>query len=417
MRSNLQKGVIVMKIKMLGIDHTCATVNDRERFSFTKSGCSKALNKLKEDKNVSGALIISTCNRMEIWVSYTDREPDLKTFISNEKAIPLSEIDKFVVERSSEEAVRHLFFVTGGLKSLILGDDQILTQLKDALVFSREEGCTDSLIEVLFRMAITAGKKVRTEVNFDRGNRSAAVLSVSYLQQHGRTFSDKKCLVIGNGEMGKLAAQTLIEAGADVTVTIRQYRSGNLCVMEGCERINYGDRYEIIPECDYVFSATSSPNLTITKERLSQIKLKKEVTFVDLAVPRDIESDIKQIEGVSLYDIDDLKIDEKSSRMISQRRQAEEILEHEIKAFLAEQSGRNHLNKIKNVGCFAGEEAAWRTKKQINKLSISDKEKDMVYQTVKSNTDKVTQKLLFSLQKELSPGEFAHCMKILENKG
>jgi len=402
-----------MKIKMLGIDHTSAAVNDREKFSFTKSGCSSALNKLKEDKNVSGALLISTCNRVELWVSFKDTEPDLRTFIANEKSVPLSEVEHFFVERDGEEAIRHLFYMTGGLNSLILGDDQILTQLKDALVLAREEGTADSLIEVLFRMAITAGKKVRAEVNFDRGNRSAAVLAVSYLKKMGKQFVDKKCLVIGNGEMGKIAAQTLAAAKAEVTVTVRQYRSGTLCIPKGCNRINYGERYEYIPNCDYVFSATSSPNLTITKEMLLKINLKDDVTFVDLAVPRDIESNIREIKGVKLYDIDDLKIDEKSDRMLSQLRQAKDILEKEIKVFLAEQSGRNQLNNIKSVGCYAGEETAWRTKKQIKKLSCSDEEKDMIYQLVKANTDKVTQKLLFTLQKELSPREFAHCMEVL----
>lgn len=405
-----------MKIKMIGINHTTASLNEREKFSFTKSGCSNALNKLKEYRNVSGALLISTCNRVELWVSYEDEEPDLKTFLANEKSVLLAEIDELFVERKDEEAVRHLFYMTGGLNSLILGDDQILTQSKDALVMAREECTTDALIEVLFRMAITAGKKVRTEVNFDRGNRSAAVLAVSYLQKLGKKFENKKCLVIGNGEMGKLAAQTLKEAGADVTVTIRQYRSGKLCIPKGCDRINYGERYGYIPDCDYVFSATSSPNLTITRQDLQELKLKKDVIFVDLAVPRDIDAGIEKLSGVTLYDIDDLKIDEKSAEMLQQQRQAERIIEKEIRAFLLEQSGRNQLQGIRSVGCYAGEETAWRTQKQIKKLSCTDKEKDLIYQVVKTNTDKVTQKLLFSLQKKLTPGEFARCIEILEDE-
>lgn len=114
-------------------------------------------------------------------------------------------------------------------------------------------------------MAVTAGKKIKTEVPFSHGNPSVIHQAIQFLGQKGYSMQDKTCMVIGNGEMGKVAAQALREAGADVTVTIRQYRSGIVSIPAGCKRINYGERMEYIPECDLVVSATAKPEFHITK--------------------------------------------------------------------------------------------------------------------------------------------------------
>lgn len=404
-----------MKIKMIGIDHNNAAVDIREKFSFTKSAVVAALEKLNSYSDVSGSVVISTCNRIEIWTSFSEEGPDLVGFLAKEKNIDRDEVEKVVTKREGDTAIRHLFYMTGGLESMIVGDDQILTQLKEALAQSRDNDCTDSYLEVLFRMAITAGKKVRNEVNFDRGNRSAAPLAVEYFKEQGFVFEGKKCLVIGNGEIGKLAAVKLKEEGADVTVTVRQYRSGMVCIPKGCHRINYGDRYDFLPDCDYVFSATSSPNFTIKNEGLETVNLKPGLIFVDLAVPRDIDSEIAKRADLKLYDIDSLEINRLSENMRRQSEEAKVILEKEIDSFLSEQSSRRQLKNIQNTGKDFGEEVAWRMEKQIRKLSCSDDEKAYVYELVKSNSDKVMEKYLFSLQKELSADKFSECIKIFKN--
>lgn len=406
--------LFTMNIKMIEVNHNAAPVNIREKFSFTKAKCADALHNLKENYKVSGCVIVSTCNRMAVWASYNHSAPDLVDFLVHEKDEKREIIEEYFEESEGEDAIRKLFYLSGGLNSLILGDDQILSQLKESLIMAREEDAVDSFIEVLFRMAITAGKKVRTEVNFDRGNRCGAVIAVSYLKQIGEDFSGKKCIVIGNGEMGKLAAQTLAAAGAEVTVTVRQYKSGVVCIPTGCKRINYGERYDYIPYCDYVFSATSSPNMTITRDKLDLIRLKENIVFVDLAVPRDIDPDVALIDGARLYDIDDLRIDEKSDEMILQQQRAGEILEKEITIFINKLSDRTQINNIRDVSGYAGEEVAWRTKKSIKRLNCSEEEKAQLYELVGTNSGNVTQKLLFALQKELAPSEFAKCMDILK---
>ena len=185
---------------------------------------------------------------MEVWVSTAeDWEGDLYTSLCRIKEVSVGQYRECFTERKDAEAVEHLFYLTSGLKSQILGEDQILTQVKDALSLAREHFTTDSVLEVLFRMAITAGKKIKTEVTFSRGNLSVIHQAIACLREKGYEVKGKTCMVIGNGEMGKITAQTLRENGADVTVTVRQYRSGVVNIPVGCRRINYGERMEYLP--------------------------------------------------------------------------------------------------------------------------------------------------------------------------
>ena len=154
---------------------------------------------------------------------------------------------------------------------------------------------------------MTGAKKVKTELILSTANASAVELAIKRLVDSGVDFTGKKCLVIGNGEMGKRAANALRALTEDVTVTVRQYRSGVVEIPKDCKRINYGERYNLIPECDIVVSATSSPNVTIRKEELVSCGVKPGTIFIDLAVPRDIEPEIREINGLTLYDIDDFR--------------------------------------------------------------------------------------------------------------
>ena len=298
-------------ISMIGIDHSRAPVDIRALFSFTKKNAGEAMERVKEQEGVLGCVILSTCNRMELWISTTqDCERDLYQQLCELKEIEDGDFQSYFTKRQEEEAVEHLFYLTSGLKSQILGEDQILTQVKDALTLAREHYTTDNVLEVLFRMAVTAGKKIKTNVAFSRGNPSVIHQAIQFLEKEDYTVRGKTCMVIGNGEMGKMAAQTLREAGADVTVTVRQYRSGVVNIPVGCKRINYGERMEYLPQCDLVVSATASPNFTLREELFAEIVLEKPLILIDLAVPRDIEPKLGEREEITLYDMDSFRLKE-----------------------------------------------------------------------------------------------------------
>ncbi|MGN0483587.1 MAG: glutamyl-tRNA reductase [Lachnospiraceae bacterium] len=402
-----------MELEMIGIDHSLADVRLRERFAFTTAAATSFMQKVKENPAVSGCILLATCNRMELYVSVKKREvfPALP-MLCEEKGVKTEQAKEAFVTRRGEDVVRHLFFLASGLKSQVLGEDQILTQVKEALSRAREAECTDSALEVLFRMAVTAGKEVKTKVPLHRGNYSAAHQMIDGLKAEGYTVEGKKCLVIGNGEMGKIAATLLIEEGGDVTVTVRQYCSGVVMIPQGCRRMEYGQRYTYMPECDLIVSATASPNVTIRANEVRAFAKQKEQIFLDLAVPRDIEPEVGQIPQKRCLDMDDFRISHRSAEMEEQFEKASALLEEHIKAYQMRKQNQDLLPKVHKAGDFYANELCWRLQKPLQQ---SDAPKELE-KTVKQAAEKVVERLLFTLRKELEPEQFRACMEVLENE-
>lgn len=405
-----------MSISMIGIDHSKASVDIRAKFSFTKKRAIEAMKKLKEEHGILGCIILSTCNRMEVWVStQDDEEISPYDFLCKEKEVEKDEYQDYFMKRENEEAVRHLFYLTSGLKSQILAEDQIITQVKDALTLARDAYCTDNVLEVLFRMAVTAAKKVKTEVTFSRANTSVIHQAMERLKNQGFSFEGKTCMVIGNGEMGKVTALALKEAGADVTVTVRQYRSGVVNIPQGCKRINYGERMELLPDCDLVVSATASPNYTLTKENFEEIKLDAaSVVLIDLAVPRDIDPEVGKLQNVSLYDIDSFRIDAASPKLQASMQKAGEILDDQMKEFYDWFNGRDIFPRIEEIKADAVEDLNLRITKILKKTPMEQKDRESLLRAIDTAAGKVVNKMIFGLRDSLEQEVFLDCVEGLE---
>lgn len=401
---------------MIGIDHSKASVDIRAKFSFTKKRAIEAMKKLKEEHGILGCIILSTCNRMEVWVSMQDDEEiSLYDFLCKEKEVEKDEYQDYFMKRENEEAVRHLFYLTSGLKSQILAEDQIITQVKDALTLARDAYCTDNVLEVLFRMAVTAAKKVKTEVTFSRANTSVIHQAMERLKNQGFSFEGKTCMVIGNGEMGKVTALALKEAGADVTVTVRQYRSGVVNIPQGCKRINYGERMELLPDCDLVVSATASPNYTLTKENFEEIKLDAaSVVLIDLAVPRDIDPEVGKLQNVSLYDIDSFRIDAASPKLQASMQKAGEILDDQMKEFYDWFNGRDIFPRIEEIKADAVEDLNLRITKILKKTPMEQEDRESLLRAIDTAAGKVVNKMIFGLRDSLEQEAFLDCVEGLE---
>lgn len=404
-----------MAITMIGIDHNKASVDIRSLFSFTKKNSVTAMEHLKKDPGVLGCIILSTCNRLEIWANVDEEwEGSLYEFLCREKQVNADEYEAYFIRRDGKDAVCHLFYLASGLKSQILAEDQIITQVKDALALSRDAYCTDGILEVLFRTAVTAAKRVKTEVVFSRGNSSVINQVISRLEGQGYDLQGKTCMVIGNGEMGKVAALALREAGAAVTVTVRQYRSGMVVIPPGCERINYGDRMSFMSQCDMVVSATASPNYTLTRELMEEAKITERVILVDLAVPRDIEPDLASMPNVTLYDIDSFKIETRSPELQASMEQAGVILREEMDEFYNWMCGRNVIPRIREISTEAVEDLNGRIKKAVNKAQMNEKEKEELLKIIDTAAGKVVSKLIFGLRDFLEADAFLECVEGLE---
>lgn len=405
-----------MSISMVGIDYNKASVDIRAQFSFTKKNAAAAMEKLKEAPGILGCIILSTCNRMEIWASTQEEwEGSLFDFLCEEKGKNPEEFRRYFVERREEEAIEHLFYLTSGLKSQILAEDQIITQVKDALSMARDVYCTDNVLEVVFRMAVTAAKRVKTEVVFSRGNSSVIHQAIQKLRETGYSLDGSNCMVIGNGEMGKVAALALAEAGAHVTVTVRQYRSGIVSIPKGCDRINYGERMEFFPSCDLIVSATASPNFTLTKELIQQAATgKKQQILIDLAVPRDIEPSVNEIEGITLYDIDSFKIDTNSLELQESMQKAAAILREQMEDFYCWYDGRSLIPRIQDIQAEAVQDLNLRILKILRKTPMEDEDREKLLNAIDVAAGKVVSKMMFGLRDTLEKEEFINCVEGLE---
>jgi len=405
-----------MSISMVGIDYNKASVDIRAQFSFTKKNAAAAMEKLKEAPGILGCIILSTCNRMEIWASTQEEwEGSLFDFLCEEKGKNPEEFRRYFVERREEEAIEHLFYLTSGLKSQILAEDQIITQVKDALSMARDVYCTDNVLEVLFRMAVTAAKRVKTEVVFSRGNSSVIHQAIQKLRETGYFLDGSNCMVIGNGEMGKVAALALAEAGAHVTVTVRQYRRGIVRIPKGCDRINYGERMEFFPSCDLIVSATASPNFTLTKELIQQAATgKKQQILIDLAVPRDIEPSVNEIEGITLYDIDSFKIDTNSLELQESMQKAAAILREQMEDFYCWYDGRSLIPRIQDIQAEAVQDLNLRILKILRKTPMEDEDRENLLNAIDVAAGKVVSKMMFGLRDTLEKEEFINCVEGLE---
>ena len=288
-------------LMMSGLDCHRAPLDQRQRLAFSQSLAEEFLRWLHVQPGVEGCVLLSTCNRTELYVSGSTETP--WRLLCRGAGVPEAEMEAYFITRCGMDAARHLMEVTCGLHSQILGEDQIITQVRKAMELAQEVKTADPTLSALFRGAVTAGKRARTEVSISRGSPSMGSRCRDILMRELGTLAGKRMLVIGNGQMGRLAAQLLQEAGASVNVTLRTYRHGETVVPAGCGTVNYEDRVAAMENIDALVSATTSPHYTLTVQQLRSVQNPPSVA-VDLAVPRDIDPECGQI--LRLFDTDSL---------------------------------------------------------------------------------------------------------------
>jgi glutamyl-tRNA reductase len=290
-------------LMMSGLDFVAAPLEIREMLSFSGERATSILQTICASNTVLGGALISTCNRTEIYLSAASEDCDPARLLCHAAGVPYSDFHRYMYRLQERQLKQHLFQLAAGLKSQIFGEDQIITQVRNAITHSRDSGCSDPLTETLFRTAVTAGKEVKSKVQISSAPLSAASVAADKIAEIMGELKDVKTLVIGNGEMGRLAARLMQQQGAEVTVTLRTYRHGETIVPAGCGVIPYDDRYIAALDSDIVISATTSPHHTISFEGLTKLKRLPKI-LCDLAIPRDIEPETANLPGITLLNID-----------------------------------------------------------------------------------------------------------------
>src|SRR5699024_3848508 len=202
----------------------------------------------------------------------------------------------------------------------------------------------------------------------------------------------------GNGEMGKVAAQTLKEAGGEVTVTVRQYRSGIVEIPAGCSRINYGERLDFLPKCDLAVSATASPNYTLREEQLKELDISKPLLLLDLAVPRDIEPSVGRIEGIKLYDMDSFRSRTFSPEQKESLDKAARIVQDQMDEFFQWLNGRDLIPRIQEIREDAVQDLNLRIDKILRNTPMEEADREKLLQAVDTAAGKVVNKLIVGLR-------------------
>jgi len=298
-----------MRLVMTGLDHKLANLGVREKFAPTKERMGRMLTAIKARGNIGGCVIISTCNRTELYASVVGDvkyEPTLT--LCEALGRDFREHMLYFTERAGEQVIEHLCRVASGLDSQIVGDDQIVTQVREAVEFSREHNCMDCYLETVFATAVKAAKSIKTNVILKTLGSGSVPEKVIEKLAAIYPPAGRNAVVIGNGQMGRYVGELLIREGANVTVTLREYKKGVIQVPEGAATIKYGERYKAVEGADIVVSATTSPHFTLHHGDMQGLARLPEI-IMDLAVPRDVEPSIGGIPGVTLLSIDEISED------------------------------------------------------------------------------------------------------------
>ncbi|WP_084089082.1 glutamyl-tRNA reductase [Andreprevotia lacus] len=299
-----------MKLLVLGINHQTAPLAVRERLAFTPAELEGALGELARVKGVSEAAIVSTCNRTELYCNARDADAVLGWFAA-QRGRPVDEVAQHLYRLEDDEASRHAFRVAAGLDSMVVGETQILGQLKDAERAARDAGSMGVLLNGLFKRAFQVAKTVRTETKIGSASVSMAAASIKLAERLFASVADCKVLFVGAGEMIELCATHFAAAQpCSIVVANRTLeRAEALAGRFGGEAMLLNDISTRLAEFDIVVSSTASQLPIIGKgmvERALRARKHKPMFMVDLAVPRDVEGEVAELSDVYLYTVDDL---------------------------------------------------------------------------------------------------------------
>ena len=297
-----------MNIGVIGVSHNLAPINIREKVSFTDIQKIEAINYFL-DRDIGEVVILSTCNRSEIYIQARDIDEKIKLVKDfYEEFFNAKGIKEYLFSKKYTSAIEHLFKVASGLDSIVLGEDQILGQVKDAHDFSMQLGSSKKIFNKLFREAVNIAKDIKNTTKISHQPLSISYIGIKFLQSKIGNLEGKKALIIGIGKMNRLTMKYLEEEKLD-TIYISNRSHGKVIELESEFKnivpIRYEDRYRVMNDVDIVISATASPHMVIRYDEMP--KIQRKIFMMDIALPRDIDPKINEIENIEVYDIDNLK--------------------------------------------------------------------------------------------------------------
>jgi glutamyl-tRNA reductase len=345
-----------MRVLIVGLNHITAEVEVREKLAFDGPKLEQGLLKLKELPSIRETVVLSTCNRVEMYANVKDpskASDDIKGFISEFHGIRPDLLDGALYFHTDRDAVKHSFRVASSLDSMIVGEPQILGQLKDAFEFALQKKTTGVLLNKLMKKSISVAKRVRTETRIAENAVSISFAAVELTKKIFEEIEQKSVMLLGAGEMAELAAKHLLNTGVrELLVANRTYERGvDLAREMGGRAVKYETFLDEMRHTDIVICSTGAPTYVVNKDQMHAVmKARKQrpVFIIDISVPRNIDPAINDMANVYLYDVDDLQgvVDENVLGRKKEAEKAEGIVEEEVETFLRWQSSLDAVPAI-----------------------------------------------------------------------
>lgn len=329
-------------LTLVGLNHRSAPLELRERLALSGENARLALEQLRSDPAVSEAFILSTCNRVEFLVRgpTPDGGAAIDRYLASEYGLDRTVLDRHAYRMAGRDAIRHLFRVTAGLDSMILGEPQIQGQVKEAFVASRATGATGVVLDRLLQHALSAAKRARSETGISRHAVSVASAAVKLANKIFGRLDERRVLMLGAGKMGELVARHLHRQGvAELIVCGRRFNNADRAARRfGGRAVHWDDGLDQLRSVDIVIGCTGAPRPVLTRDQVAEaLRARRSgaLFLIDIAVPRDIEPAVHALENVYLYDIDALEsvVDDNLGERRRAAQLAQRLIDGEVDAF------------------------------------------------------------------------------------
>jgi glutamyl-tRNA reductase len=420
-----------MMLALLGLNHTTAPLHVREKLAFDDAQRAAALTGLRTRFANCEALLLCTCNRVELYVAAdADAAPpfdQLADFLARARGLPPQEFSSFLYQKSDRAAVAHLFSVASSLDSMVLGETQILGQVREAYDAACALGTAGALLNPLFQRALAVGKQVLGETTLAQGRMSIASVAVDYARRIFDVFSDKTVLSIGAGKMAGLLLGNLAKLGPGALLVCNRDPAKGAALAEkfGASAVAFDALADHLAAADIIVSSTASGSPIITRplfEMVMRRRRYKPVYVIDIAVPRDVAPQVGEMENVYLYNLDDLQQAVAATRDLRGGAvdAANQIVAHQVQQFFAAQRAREMGPLIDELfrrsHALAQEELA-RTLGKLTDLSPTQRRQleDLARRIVNKLLHDPIQMLRQSQAAHAPMGQYLHAMEKLFN--
>jgi glutamyl-tRNA reductase len=386
-----------MPLFTIGISHHTAPIEIREKVAIARSEYAERVAQLCALPGVEEVIVVGTCNRTEIYCLSTDAgKQGLVDWIHTVNDIPAGELDRHLYSHEGEQAARHLIRVASGLDSLVLGETQILGQLKDAWQQAHDAGSYGKVLDRLFQHTFNAAKTIRTKSGIGDHTVSVAYTAVVLARQIFGDLSSQTVVLVGAGEMVQLCGRYLRDHGIAKLLIVNRSRdrAEELAAEMGATALTLDRLGEALPKADILISSTASPLPVITRADIKTAlrqRRHRPMFLVDIAVPRDIDPEVSKLKDVYLYTIDDLQnvVDENMEQRSAAARSAVDDVEEAVSAFMRWLSGIRAARTLKRIREQSHEFEQDLTQRALRKLDAGQNPADVLKQLTQTLTNKI----------------------------